>query len=186
MKTAVSDTSVQDYVARIRAGIPTGNVFPCKMSDCEFTAAQRELIRKARAGRKAVEKNGNALTTSPIQAKQPAKIIPLTPKGPPLQEPNKLSAKPAPVPEPKQHKGLTKLRKILYLQSGRCFFCSELLNEEDASIEHLNPKSRGGTSTEDNEVACHKSLNQTLGNMDLKSKFSFVLKSSGSFKCPQV
>jgi hypothetical protein len=33
-----------------------------------------------------------------------------------------------------------------YQQSDRCFFCGELLKEEDASIEHLHPKSRGGTS----------------------------------------
>ena len=78
------------------------------------------------------------------------------------------------------------MRRLLYLQSGRCFFCGELLKEENASIEHLNPKSRGGASSEDNEVVCHKSLNQTLGDMDLKSKFAFVLKSAGCFKCPQL
>jgi hypothetical protein len=46
----------------------------------------------------------------------------------------------------------------------------------DASIEDLNPKSREGTSTEDNEIVCHKSLNQVFGAMDLKAKFSFVLR----------
>ena len=73
---------------------------------------------------------------------------------------------------------------MLYLQSNRCFFCGEPLKEEDASIEHLNPKSRGGTSSEDNEVVCHASLNETFGAMDLKRKFAFVLQSNGSFKCP--
>jgi hypothetical protein len=89
---------------------------------------------------------------------------------------------PATIQKPK---ALTKLRKMLYLLSGRCFFCGQLLSEEEASIEHLNPKSRGGTSTEDNEVVCHDSLNETFGAMDLKQKFAFVLRSAGSFKCPR-
>ena len=78
----------------------------------------------------------------------------------------------------------SKLQRILYLQSGCCFFCGQPLREEDASIEHLNPKSKGGTSTEDNEVVCHSTLNATFGGMELKRKFEFVLKSAGSFKCP--
>lgn len=86
---------------------------------------------------------------------------------------------------PSKSKPLTKLRKLLYLQSGRCFFCGEPLAEKDANIEHLHPKSRGGTSTEDNEVICHASLNETFGDMDLKRKFEFVLKSAGTFKCPK-
>jgi hypothetical protein len=45
--------------------------------------------------------------------------------------------------------------------------------------------SKGGTRTEDNEVVCHKTLNETFGNMPLKGKFEFVLKHSGSFRCPQ-
>ncbi len=81
-------------------------------------------------------------------------------------------------------KPLSKLSKMLYLQGGLCFFCGEPLSEEDASIEHLNPKSKGGSSTDDNEVICHKSLNETFGNMGLKQKFEFTLKSAGHFKCP--
>ena len=81
-------------------------------------------------------------------------------------------------------KALSKLGKMLYLQSGRCFFCGEPLREEDASIEHLNPLSRGGTRTEDNEVVCHATLNETFGSMDLKRKFEFSLKAAGKFKCP--
>ncbi len=45
-------------------------------------------------------------------------------------------------PIPKKPKGLSKLGRMLYLQSGRCFFCGEPLREEDASIEHLNPTLR--------------------------------------------
>jgi hypothetical protein len=81
-------------------------------------------------------------------------------------------------------KPLTKLQKMLYLQHGRCFFCGEELRENGASIEHLNPRAKGGKSNEDNEVVCHASLNQTFGSMDLKRKFEFVLKQAGAFRCP--
>lgn len=92
---------------------------------------------------------------------------------------------PARPPQPAQKtKTLSKLQKMLYLQHGRCFFCGEVLLESKASIEHLNPKARGGTNTEDNEVVCHVSLNQTFGSMDLKRKFEFVLRQEGKFKCP--
>lgn len=91
-----------------------------------------------------------------------------------------LALSPAPKPKP-----LSKLGKMLYLQSGRCFFCGQPLREEDASIEHLNPISKGGTRTDDNEVVCHATLNATFGSMDLKRKFEFTLKTAGSFTCPK-
>jgi len=77
-----------------------------------------------------------------------------------------------------------KLAKLLFLQSGRCFFCGEPLKTEEASIEHLNPKSKGGTNKEDNLVVCHKGLNTIFADMDLKRKFELVLRSDGSFRCP--
>lgn len=82
--------------------------------------------------------------------------------------------------------GLTKLRKMLYLQSGKCFFCGEDLPLERATIEHLHPRSKGGPSTADNEVVCCAELNHTFADMELKRKFEFVLKSAGHFKCPKV
>ena len=160
MKAPVSDSAVDEFVARIRSGIPVGELFPGKMSECDFTVSQREKIRKARAEKKAALKNGKISFNSP------------------RPQPNKS------LPEPPTARALTKLKKILYLQGGACFFCGMPLNEEHASVEHLNPKSRGGASSEDNEVVCHKTLNHALGNMDLKRKFEFVLKSKGAFRCP--
>ena len=81
---------------------------------------------------------------------------------------------------------MSKLGKILYLQGGACFFCGKPLPEKEASVEHLNPKSRGGTNSKENLVVCHKSLNQVFGDMDLKRKFEFVLKSKGAFQCPST
>jgi len=163
MKTPVADSAVDQYVSRIRAGGPLGQVFPGKLSDCDFTPTQREKIRKARAEKRASLKNGKAIVAVPQ-----------------LQPNSRLSLPPVPTAP----KALTKLRKMLYLQGGSCFFCGQPLPEGDASIEHLNPKSRGGTSVEDNEVVCHKTLNHAFGNMDLKRKFEFVLKTKGAFRCP--
>ena len=135
------------------------------MSECDFTEAQREIIRKARADKKALQKNSKTQPSEPSSIEGPV--------------PAKLTEGPKP-------KSLTKLRKMLYLQSGLCFFCGKKLAENEATIEHLHPKSRGGTNSDDNEVVCHKSLNETFGAMDLKRKFEFVLKNAGAFSCPET
>lgn len=163
MKNTVTDAAVDEYVARIRAGGPLGKVFPGKLSECDFTPTQRETIRKARADKRALQKNAKS-TVTPTETKPNSKSPPQS--------------------ESKTPKALTKLRKMLYLQGGSCFFCGKPLPEADASVEHLNAKSRGGTNSEDNEVVCHKTLNQVFGNMDLKRKFEFVLKTKGVFHCP--
>ncbi len=128
MNTPVSDASVAGYAARLRAGGPLGKVFPGPISDCDFTEAQRRAIRAARSDKRAARKNGKAAPLSATEPKKSAKVSSLG------------TAVPATNQKPK---ALSKLRKMLYLQSGRCFFCGEPLMEEDASIEHLNPKSRG-------------------------------------------
>ena len=163
MKTPVTDAAVDQYVARIRAGGPLGEVFPGKLSECDFTPTQREKIRKARAEKRASLKSARPSIAS--RQAQPVVTLPA-------------------VPEPTTTKALTKLRKMLYLQAGNCFFCGRPLMEADASVEQLNPKSRGGTNTEDNEVVCHKTLNHAFGNMELKHKFEFVLKTKGAIRCP--
>jgi hypothetical protein len=166
MGHAVTDQEVAKYAARVLAGESTNDIFPTRMSDCTFTDSQRCTIRQARAARKTAHKNDKTPPQARVVAKPPQKST-----GPPAS--NTRSPKP-----------LSKLRKLLYLQSDRCFFCGEPLSEVDASIEHLIPKSRGGKSDDGNEVVCHKSLNETFGDMDVKGKFAFVLKSVGCFKCP--
>jgi len=162
MKMSVTDAAVDEFVARIRAGGPLGQLLPGKLSECDFTPAQREKIRKARADKRASLKSAKVSTAS--REVQPVATLPAQ--------------------KPSTPKALTKLRKMLYLQAGRCFFCGMPLDEADASIEHLNPKSRGGASTDDNEVVCHRTLNHAFGNMNLKHKFEFVLKTKGAFRCP--
>lgn len=99
--------------------------------------------------------------------------------------PKAQAAKASTVKAPASKVVLSKLKNMLFLQHGKCFFCGEPLPEKDASIEHLYPLSKGGKRSEDNEVVCHKSLNGTFGHIALKEKFAFVLKAAGSFKCPK-
>src|SRR5215510_2370801 len=102
MKPPVSDAAVDEYVTRIRAGGPLGKLFPGKLSECDFTPTQREKIRKARAEKRASQKNDTSAVI-PIQPQPNSKLPTLV--------------------EQKTSKALTKLRKILYLQGGNCFFC---------------------------------------------------------------
>lgn len=165
MSFTVTDDAVREFADRLRHGTSTGNVFPGKMSDCDFTPAQREIIRLARLARKARLKTLKAAEPHPptetkTQNKQPQQ--------------NKAKAV-----------GLTKLEKMLYLQGGKCFFCGQLLPVAEASIDHLLSLSQGGQRVESNEVVCHKTVNDAFGPMDLKRKMEFILTSPGRVQCPK-
>jgi hypothetical protein len=170
MKKPVNDALVAEYAKRLRAGTPLGEVFPWPVSECEFTEAQRALIKQAQDVRAKLKQKPKPRPTTPPQAPKP--VVATKPAGP-VQ------------PTAPKTQSLTKLEKMLYLQQGNCFFCGEKLALADANIEHLHPMSLGGTRTDDNEVVCHKSLNETFGNLTLKRKFEFVLKSAGAFQCPK-
>ena len=78
------------------------------------------------------------------------------------------------------------LERLMFAQGGKCFFCSKLLPKSEASVEHLVPSSRGGANSDDNCVACCKSINTLLGSMSLKEKLRVVLNQRGDFICPNV
>ena len=82
-------------------------------------------------------------------------------------------------------KRTTKLEKLLFLQSSKCFFCGRVLTKAEASIEHLQPKSGGGNNEDGTVVACCVTLNQTFGKISLKRKFEIVLEKAGKFTCPR-
>lgn len=117
---------------RLRKHLPTSDVFPARISDCDLTYSQRETILQAR-----VEVNN-----------------------------------------------LTKLQKLLLQQEGRCFYCGEILKEEAANLDHINPRSHGGGNGQHNLVACHRTQNTAFRDMSMKDKFAYVLKMAGHFKCP--
>jgi len=87
---------------------------------------------------------------------------------------------------PRPKRPVSKLERILFLQSGKCFFCRENLPVAIASIEHLSPKSKGGNNSDANIVACCQTLNQMFGDMPLREKFRFVLDQEGKLTCPRA
>jgi HNH endonuclease len=76
------------------------------------------------------------------------------------------------------------LDRLLFAQGGRCFYCRQELPKSDASVEHLVATSKGGGNTDENRVACCKTVNALLGSMSLKDKFQVLLNQKGAFNCP--
>ncbi len=76
------------------------------------------------------------------------------------------------------------LDSLLYMQGGKCFFCNQVLQHVDASIEHLLAKSKGGNNARDNLVACCRTLNALFADMSLKEKMQVILNQKGTFCCP--
>lgn len=76
------------------------------------------------------------------------------------------------------------LDRLMFVQGGLCFFCKQPLPKTEASVEHLFASANGGSNSDENCVACCKSVNALLGSMSLKEKFQVVLNQKGQFKCP--
>ena len=76
------------------------------------------------------------------------------------------------------------LKRLLFAQGGRCFFCDKPLPATSASVEHLVAKANGGNDQDGNCVACCKSINQLLGSKSLKEKIQVCLNQKGQFECP--
>ncbi|MCM8620249.1 MAG: HNH endonuclease [Candidatus Accumulibacter sp.] len=79
---------------------------------------------------------------------------------------------------------MKQLDRLLFEQGGECFFCKQPLSKADASIEHLLAQANGGTSAEENVVACCKAINSLLGNKPLKEKLAIILRQRQGFRCP--
>jgi len=201
MKKPVNDALVAEYVKRLGSGGPVGEVFPYQLHECDFTMQQKARIAAGHTARqKILNKIKSQPTTSPQKttksaapkptavakpAAKPAPPKPVAPApAPKTAAPRPKLATPVQSPAPRSE-GLKKLERMFYLQHEKCFFCGEKLALAEANIEHLHPLSKGGQRTEDNEVVCHKTLNETFGDLPLKQKFEFVLKAAGSFRCPK-
>lgn len=72
----------------------------------------------------------------------------------------------------------------MFAQGGLCFFCKKPLPKSEASVEHLLASANGGNNSDENCVACCKTVNALLGSMSLKEKVQVVLNQKGQFKCP--
>lgn len=80
----------------------------------------------------------------------------------------------------------TKLDKLLFLQSSKCFFCGRTLAKAEASVEHLLAASKGGSNDDENVVACCVTLNRAFGSMGLKEKIRIILNKARDFQCPKT
>jgi len=183
MKHQVNDALVAEFAKRLRSGGPLGEVFPYPPSECDFTETQKQLIKEAKEAQKARKKLFKKTKAAEPQP-APKAVAPKSPVPPPPKAFAPKPSTPVQTAAAKQQ-SLTKLEKMFYLQQERCFFCGEKMTLAEANIEHLLPLSKDGKRTEDNEVVCHKSLNETFGDLPLKQKFEFVLKAAGSFRCPK-
>ena len=74
--------------------------------------------------------------------------------------------------------------RLLFAQGGKCFFCSNPLPNQDASVEHLLAVCRGGSNKHENLVVCCKALNSLFGGISLKEKLQIILNQHGNFLCP--
>jgi hypothetical protein len=79
---------------------------------------------------------------------------------------------------------MKQLQRLLFQQGNRCFFCDAPIPEGQASVEHLEALSNGGAKSDENSVACCKTVNSVLGNLSVKEKLRIVLGQRRAFECP--
>lgn len=71
----------------------------------------------------------------------------------------------------KPRKALGHRKAALFKRDGSaCFFCCLEMTEEDATIEHLVPLSRGGPNTDENLALAHQACNLAAGAAPLMDK----------------
>lgn len=59
---------------------------------------------------------------------------------------------------------------ILKRDGCKCFFCGELMDDKDMTIEHLIPAAHGGTNHLTNLVLAHAKCNQMASHMSVMQK----------------
>lgn len=61
------------------------------------------------------------------------------------------------------HKSLT-IKNVRERDGGICQYSGRRLSHKDGSVDHVLPRSRGGSNSWDNLVYCHKDINRHKGN----------------------
>ncbi len=69
---------------------------------------------------------------------------------------------------------MKKLSSLLFNQGGKCFYCDAVLDIEEATIDHVIPKSKGGSDDLGNLVVCCKYANQAFRDYLPKHKMTVI------------
>ncbi|GAB2188880.1 hypothetical protein MAH1_04870 [Sessilibacter sp. MAH1] len=77
------------------------------------------------------------------------------------------------------------IHRRLFLQGGLCFYCNKPLKIEDATQDHVIPKSKGGEDGDGNIVICCRIINQYFGDKSPKEKLALIIRNRNNFKCPR-
>lgn len=83
---------------------------------------------------------------------------------------------------------MSKLEKLYYLQSGRCFYCNQAKKMEEMNLEHLVPQKNkdafSGLNSIDNLVAVCIGANDAFGSMSFKEKMRIFIHRNEFIPCP--
>lgn len=65
-------------------------------------------------------------------------------------------------------------RKACLTAKRRCYYCGDVLTRRSASIDHMVPKSRGGSDDPDNKCTCCKACNNEKDHRDVEAYRRFL------------
>ena len=89
------------------------------------------------------------------------------------QEARMLEAAMAERPQPMSTNAKKRARRLLIERDGEsCWLCGEATKPFDRTLEHLEPRSRGGTDDLDNLVLAHVACNRVMGHASKAEKFA--------------
>ena len=98
-----------------------------------------------------------------------------------IKRPNLVATTVAPTDTAKRTQ-LSKTVKIKVAgKSRRCFICGSIIEDDDFTIDHIVPISKGGTNSLDNLAPVHIWCNQMKGNM-LKDEFTNKIADIASYE----
>ncbi|HXW12972.1 MAG TPA: HNH endonuclease [Terriglobia bacterium] len=109
-------------------------------------AARRAIVLVLKGAAIAEEENGHCLHAARLAIRLPSVIR--------LLEYRRI---------PHQTRALSR-KNILLRDRNTCQYCAEVLPSSDLTLDHVVPRSRGGTSTWENLVACCHPCNRRKGN----------------------
>jgi hypothetical protein len=69
---------------------------------------------------------------------------------------------------------MKKINTLLFNQGGKCFYCNGILDINEATIDHVIPRAKGGTDDTDNLVVCCRYANQAFADCSPKHKMVVI------------